>query len=374
MNKLLSKLFPEGLPFKKEESESVLGVDIGSSSIKIVQVKKKEGKAILETYGSLALGPYAKTEIGQVTNLSSTELFQALSDIINESNVTTKVSAIAIPSSASLVSIISIPSAVDKENLDKIIPIEAKKYIPVPISEVTLDWWVMPERVESFEENENNENNVTREVKKEVLLVAIHNDILVKYRELLNKTKLDSKFFEIEVFSSIRSTFSHELAPVLLVDFGASKTKLSIAEYGVVKVFHVISRGSADITKNISQSMSVSFEEAEKLKREVGLDREVNKDVAMAVESSFNYIFSEINKIVLNYEKKYNKSINKVIFSGGGALTKGLADRAGKNFKVKVFFGDPFSKTESPAFLESVLKKSGPEFAVAVGLAFRQLK
>jgi len=76
----------------------------------------------------------------------------------------------------------------------------------------------------------------------------------------------------------------------------------------------------------------------------------------------------------LDYEKKYNKSISKVILSGGGSLTKGLMDKISKNFSAEVVYGNPFSKTEAPAFLDSVLKNSGPEFAVAVGLALRQLQ
>jgi Tfp pilus assembly PilM family ATPase len=76
---------------------------------------------------------------------------------------------------------------------------------------------------------------------------------------------------------------------------------------------------------------------------------------------------------VLAYEKKYNKSISKVIMIGGGSLLKDLLERARANFQIEVVYGDPFGKTEAPAFLEPVLALSGPEFAVAVGLALRQL-
>jgi type IV pilus assembly protein PilM len=370
----LSKIFSEGLSFfKKDEVKSVVGIDIGSSSIKVVQLKKKRGKAILETYGALSLGPYGKQEVGQVTNLPVEVISQALTDVLKESNVTTNSGAIAIPSLASLISLILLPAGVNKKNIDQIIPTEARKYIPVPITEVTLDWWMIPEQAESFENNEEG-TDTAHEAKTEVLVVAIHNDTLSKYREILTKTNLNSSFFEIEIFSSIRSTFAHEIAPVLLVDFGASKTKLSIVEYGIVKVFHVVNRGSQDITKNIAQSLSISFVEAEKLKREVGLDRTINDEVANIVELSFNYIFSEINVVVLNHEKKYNKNISKVILSGGGGLTRGLLESATDNFKSEVIYGNPFGKTEAPAFLGSVLDISGPEFAVAVGLALRSLQ
>ncbi len=364
------------IPFlnkNKDKDKSVIGVDIGTSAIKIVQLGKKKGKAVLETYGSISLGPYAKVAVGQSTNLSAEMISQALTDVIKEANVTTNIGAIAVPSSASLISLISLPGGLDKDKLSAIIPTEARKYIPVPISEVTLDWWTIPAEVESFENNSQNPD-ANPEAKTEVLIVAIHNEVLAKYQEILSRTNLVSNFFEIEVFSLIRSTISHELTSILLIDFGASKTKLSIVEYGIVKTFHIVNRGSQDITNNIAQSLNIPFEQAEKLKRETGLDRTINRQVAEIVESSLNYILSEINTIVLNYEKRYNKNISKVILSGGGALTKGLSERAMNNFRAEVIFGNPFEKAEAPAFLESVLKTSGPEFSVAIGIALRSLQ
>ena len=82
-----------------------------------------------------------------------------------------------------------------------------------------------------------------------------------------------NNFFELEIFSSIRSTFSHDLAPVLFIDFGAAKTKLSIVEYGIIRVFHIVNRGGADISKNISQSLSIPFKDAEKMKKESWLEK-----------------------------------------------------------------------------------------------------
>ncbi|MBP6931502.1 MAG: type IV pilus assembly protein PilM [Candidatus Pacebacteria bacterium] len=356
--------------FGKESNKSALGVDIGSSSIKLVQIKKQGGKAVLETYGALALGPYMQTDVGQVVNAPVDVIAQALTDLMKEANVTTNFGVVAIPSLSSFMSVISLPSSVDKDKFAEIIPNEARKYIPIPMSEVTLDWWPIPRQVESYEENEG---GVRPEVKNEVLLVAIHNDTLTKYKDVLTKVGLTADFFELEIFSSVRSTFSHDIAPVLFIDFGASKTKLSIVEYGIIRVFHIVNRGGADITKNISQSLSIPFKDAEQLKREVGIDRNANKDVAEVVSLSVEYMLSDANNIVLAFEKKYNKNISKVILSGGGALTKGLLARATENFRAEVVYGAPFSKTEAPAFLTPVLEVSGPEFAAAVGISLRQL-
>jgi len=380
MDNSLKKIFSEGLTnltnaFNSNKAkDEALGIDIGSSAIKVVQLKKKGGKAILETYGVLALGPYGKADIGAVTNLQTEDIARALLDVIKESNVTTNSAVIAIPSLSSLIFTLSLPGNISEGQIAKIVPIEARKYIPVPISEVALDWFVIPEEAESFETDDVNKNTTqTNQPKIEVLVVAIHNDTLSKYQDILKKTNLHSESFEMEIFSNIRSSFNHDLAPVLLVDFGASKTKVSIVEAGIVRVFHVVNRGSHDISKNISQAMGVTFEEAEKLKREVGLDARINPKVENIIRLSIDYIFSDINSIVLAYEKKYNKNISKVILVGGGSLLRGLLECAKENFKIEVVYSNPFSKTEAPAFLAPILEISGPEFAVAVGLALRQL-
>ena len=359
----------------ENKNSSVLGIDIGSSAIKVVQLKKKNGKAVLETYGAIALGPYGNSDIGSVTNLPTDGIVQALLDVMKESNVTIRRGAIAIPSSSSLIFTMSIPDKITEDKFPSVIPIEARKYIPVPITEVSLDWFVLPRDIDSTENNIMNPSStpVIHDSKTEVLVVAIHNDILSRYQEILQKTELHSDSFEVEIFSNIRASFTHDLAPVLLMDFGASKTKLSIIEEGVVHVFHVVNRGGGDITKNIASSLGISFTDAEKLKREVGLDINSNPTVGDIVRLSMDYILADTNNVVFAYQKKYNKNISKVILTGGGSLVKGLMDRAVSNFNTEVVYSDPFSKTEAPAFLEPILKISGPEFSVAVGLALRQL-
>jgi type IV pilus assembly protein PilM len=228
---------------------SVIGVDIGTSSIKVVQLKKKNGKAVLETYGALALGPYTDLDVGAVTNLPEDKLGVALNDVVRESGVTTKEGGFSIPSVSSLIFVLELPGTIDEKQFASIIPTEARKYIPVPVSEVVLDYWVIPKREEALGELST---VADPNAKTEVLVAAIHNETISKYKNIVKKTDLASGFFEIEVFSDIRATFAHELSPVMLIDFGAARTKVVVVEYGIVKTFHIINRGSQDITKPLS--------------------------------------------------------------------------------------------------------------------------
>jgi type IV pilus assembly protein PilM len=302
-----------------------------------------------------------------------------LKEVLKQSGVTNTSLAISIPVQSSLIFTIELPAQISNAEMSAIIPTEARKYIPVPIDEVSIDYFVLPKKEASFVEMNSDESNA--DIKKEeiekmnVLVVATENDAVAKYRSIASQCNLDASFFEIEIFSSIRANFEHELSPVLLIDFGASCTKLSIVEFGLVKNYHTINRGGADISNSISKSLSIPFSEAEKMKKDFGLfGNPAEKSLSDIIKVHVDYIFSETNNALLGYEKKYNRTISKVIFTGGGSLLKGLKEVAVNNFQAEIEMGHPFSKVNAPEFLDKVLETMGPEFAVALGLALRKLQ
>jgi len=355
--------------------DNAVGIDIGSSAIKVVEIRKKGGKAVLETYGAIALGSYADIDIGRVTNLPIDKTVEALKEVLKQSGVTTTSSAFSIPVQSSLIFTVSLPSQVKESEISSIIPTEARKYIPLPITEVSLDYFILPKKEPSFEETNNPDLPSILPENTEVLVVAIQNDAISKYRSIVSQCSLEAGFFEIEIFSSIRANFEHELSLVLLMDFGASSTKLSLVEFGMVKNHHTINRGGADISSSISKSLDIPFSKAEEMKKEFGLfENPTEKSLADIIKVHVDYIFSETNNVLLSYEKKYNRTISKVIFSGGGSLLKGLKEVASNNFRAEIEIGHPFSKVGAPEFLGKVLETTGPEFAVALGLALRKLQ
>lgn len=354
---------------------SAVGVDIGSSAIKIVEIKRKGSKAILETYGAIALGPYDEQDAGRTTNLPVEKISEALREVLKQSGVTAKEAAFSIPVQSSLIFAIDLPPQIKEGQMSSIVSTEARKYIPVPINEVSVDYFMLPKKEPSFLEMSDSSSSGGQEEKIDVLVVATQNDAVAKHRSIVSGASLSASFFEIEIFSSIRANFEHELSSVLLIDFGASRTKLSIVEFGMVKSYHTVDRGGADITDSISKSLSIPFYEAEKMKKEFGLfGNPTEKNLSEIIKIHVDYIFSETNNVVLGYEKKYNRIISKVIFTGGGSLLKGLPEVATNNFKAPIEIGHPFSKVNSPEFLQKVLETMGPEFAVALGLALRKLQ
>ncbi|MCK9352005.1 MAG: type IV pilus assembly protein PilM [Candidatus Paceibacterota bacterium] len=355
--------------FKK--NESVVGLDIGSSTIKVVQLRKEQGRAVLETYGELAIGPYGGLDVGRATNLPADKIVEAVKDLFREANVTAKIGSISLPLSSALLTLIELP-AVDDDKLAKMIPVEARKYIPVPISEVALDWLIIPRSAEEVEKAAGDH----KQDKLQIMIVAIHNQVLKKYEEIVKNIGLEGVSFEIEVYSSIRATISRDLSPMMFIDMGAGITKLALVEQGIIKNVHIISRGSQEITIALSRALNISIAKAEKMKREIGLSGrdEESKKISALIEAATSYIFTEANRVLLGYQSKNNKTISKIVLTGGGVLLKGLPEYTKKWLEAEVVFGDSFSKVETPAFLQAVLTDAGPEFSVAIGLALKRLQ
>lgn len=357
--------------------QSVIGIDIGSSSIKVVQIKKERGVAKLETYGEVALGPYGGMAVGQSMSLPPEKIVEALKDLFKGVNITTTSASLSVPLKASLLKMIEVPK-VDEKNLGQMVSLEARKYIPVPIAEVALDWMSIPGRefgetkTSSVSAQEGHPEGVQ---KMEVLIVAIHRSIIAEYEEIIRKAGLKAAPLEIETFSASRANLSNEMNAVAILDLGASASRLLIVDYGVARVSHVIGKGGQDITLALQKSLGLTFAEAEEVKRRLGAIGEAEGgDLNTVISPTLEYIFYEVQKMLLAYQKKYSRPIMKVILTGGGAQLKGIVPLAKKELELEVELGNSFKKIEVPAIMEKSLAENGSGFGVAAGLALRGLQ
>lgn len=345
----------------KQNSSSIVGIDIGSSAIKVVQIKKEGSTALLETYGTLSLGQFSGQEDGQVTNLENDKLIEALTALLNEAKVDSKDAGVTISGASALLFILSIPETVEGHELEEAVKSEARSHVPINISDVSLDWLVIPKRDVQVNQGQ-----------KDVLVVAVLAESTQKTQAIMSGSNMDIRFMEVEFFSLARSLMTHELSPTMIIDFGAQKTKVAIVEAGIVKQVHIINRGSYDITKNIALSREIPFARAEELKVTYGLVPPTEHEYLKGlIELSTDYIISECKSVVFDYEKKYNRTIHEVILAGGGSRLKGFYESAVEAFQAEVIYADPFQKVKSPEFLSGALKSIGPEYAQAVGIALR---
>lgn len=367
----LNKLFlGKGFALFNKGSQ-VLGVDLGSSSLKIVQLRKEKNRIVLETYGEIATGPYADLPVGKNAHLLDAKVREMMRDLMKEAGAKAEEIVVSLPLRSSFVKVISLP-IISEEELAEAMPFEARKHIPVPTNEVVLNWLVLPQG--EFSKSED-EGFVKERKMQDVLLVAIHRDTIEKYQNIFQATRLSVKAFEIEIFSYARALLSKELHPSLLIDLGAQSTRFVIVDYGVIRMAHTLDRGSLELTDALSRSLGIEFERAERLKHDTGLSsRPEHKEIRSVIEPILDNIFSEGARVISEYYKRYGRSVTKAYLLGGGSLLSGLQDFAVTRFGIEVRPADPFSKVEYPAFLKETLKNIGPTFATATGAALRALE
>ena len=217
--------------------------------------------------------------------------------------------------------------------------------------------------------------------KLEVLLVAIHNDTIAKFKNIASDATLNTAFFEIEVFSAVRASLDHGLAPVAVVDIGAATTKFYVVERGLIHESHIMNHGSQDLTLAASRALGISVMQAEERKRKLGLipappppGANQSTDLKTSFELTLSPLFAEMSRTMTSYEQRTNQTLSALVMTGGGATLKGLQEFAQARIQTEVRMADPFGKAQAPAFLEGILKEAGPEFSVAVGLGLRRLQ
>lgn len=349
--------------FRKEEVGQALGLDIGTASVKVVQLRREKEKIILDTYGEIALGPYGGQAAGQAVHLGEEKLVEAIQDVMKEAKVSARDTVVSIDSSAAYVSLVKVPK-VDDSELRTMMPFEARKYIPIPLTEVQMDWWHIPTTI----------NIGASERMINVVLAAVKNETLTTYDRIVKKLELTNVEYEIQGYSIARSVSPKSQGMILYADIGAQYTTLSLVHNSTVLDMHVISRGSQDGTIQLSKALSIPIDTAEETKRTFGyLGDKSNPYVKDIMQLSSYPLFGEVARLSLMYERKYNQTIEGIILAGGGARLPGLMEAYNQTVHVAGRIATPFEQIEVPSFLHEMIERIGPTYAVAIGCALKKL-
>lgn len=349
--------------FRKDEVGQALGLDIGSSSIKVVQLRREKEKIILDTYGEIALGPYAGLVAGQAVHLGEEKIIEAAQDLLKEAKVTARSTVVAIDPSAAYVSLVKVPKVEDHE-LRTMMPLEARKFIPIPLTEVQMDWWHIPTTI----------NIGAEEKMMNVVLAAVKNETLTQYDRIIHKLGLTDVEYEIPGYSVMRSAPPDSGGMLLYADIGARYTTLFLVHNSTVLDMHVLSRGSQDSTIQLSKALTIPIDVAEETKRAFGyLGDSSNPYVKDVMLLSSYPLFGEVARLSLMYERKYNQTIEGIILSGGGARLPGILDAYKETVHIPGRVALSFGQVDVPQFLHEMIERVGPSYAVAVGCALKKL-
>ncbi|MCK4592378.1 type IV pilus assembly protein PilM [Candidatus Parcubacteria bacterium] len=361
--------------FFKKPPSSFLGIDIGTTGIRIVQLGSQDGNIILENYASIETKDYLEIlgNGGNLNNIkmSDSKIAKDLGKIIKKSGIMSKKVAMSIPISSAFSSIMDLPD-ISEEEITKAVDFEARQYIPIPINEVVFDWNIIGKEIKN--ENNNMVDNSKQIKKIKVLLVAIPKETTSKYMNIAEILGLKLIALETESFSLARSLAGKSEGVFTIVDIGNKTTSVTIVENGSVIGSHtVLGAGGEEITKIISHGFSIDFNRAENLKMDVGFsaNRGSEKKISEVMLPIINIIISEIKKINESHSRVGKKNVKKVILAGGTANLPGLIAHFSKELDVPVEIGNPWKNIIYDSALNKALKENSPFFSAAVGLALR---
>ena len=350
------------LDFLSGRPSRVAGIDIGVSSAKVVQLRYEKEKAVLETYGELLVGGYFRGEGnkgGGFMRYSDNEAAELLRDLFKESNISAKDAVFSIPSTVGFTTVISFP-LLPREEIEQAIPFEARKYVPIPIAETVIDWDI----IEISEEKKSTE----------VLLIAVSKEVTEKIKRMSALAGINVRAMEIETFCMIRSLLGQDPLPTAVINLGHQSTNLMVVDRGRLRLSHSFDHGSNSLTRALEQGLGVSSERAEAIKREVGLSEKVEeREITSVILPLLDVMFTEFERIIIFYNRKAERKIQRVVITGGGSNLKGVVDLASTKFGIEVSRGNPFARVVTPSFLQPTLREIGSSFAVAVGAALREI-
>ncbi len=337
-----------------------MGIDIGTSAIKLLELGRR-GKGIqLDNYGEIKT-PSVRRD---VLLLSNQQMARAIKAILREAGMQSRAVNFSIPDFSSFFTSFELPPMSAKE-LESAVRFEARSYIPLPLSEITLDWQVVEGQV----------LNKTKNPLK-ILVAAIPNAVISQYQEIASVCGLEIKALEAEVFALSRSLAKNEAKITAIIDIGARSTTCNIFEKENLKISHSFNVSGNELTEILSRSLKVDYEKAEELKKKAGLFgfEDEAKDVKAVLLPLIDSIVAEMKKTFKNFHQQESREVEKLILAGGSALMPGLKEYFFQEFAKEIEIANPFKGILFPPILSDTLKEMGPSYAIAVGLALKGLE
>ncbi len=370
------------MSFFGSSSESYVGVDIGTSSIKVVELKKRQNKVALVTYG---FSDRLISNYGDANKLDIKYVTSTLENILRKSNISSKNIIASLPTFTVFSSIINLGGNLSDKDLSLSINWEAKKVIPLPLEDIVLDWQRIDENNLVKEQGKTEANPAEAAApdamafgqapKKpqvnRILLIGAPKNLIKSYAYTFKSMKLNLVSLETEIFGLIRSLVGSDKAPLMIIQIGANSTNLFIVDKGVPMLNRTIDVGGLAITKSISKNLNITLEKAEQFKYDLAgnsSDGQLPKPITEALAP----IINEAKYILGAFASKENRDIERVILTGGSSLLYGLPGYFANVLEKNVVVGDPWFRVAYPVELKPVLEQIGPRMAVAIGLAMRE--
>jgi type IV pilus assembly protein PilM len=346
------------------EGNNLIGVDIGTSSIKVCQLKETRRGPRLIKVGFTAL-PRQTIVDGHVLNAQA--VVEGLERVFSESKIKSKDIAISISGQAVIIRKITVPMMTAAE-LDEQIQWEAEQHIPFDIKDVHVDYEVLRRRPEAGQ--------------MDLLLVAAKREEVNDYTEIARQAKLRPMVVDIDAFT-VQNLFEYNrgLAPDMtfaIINVGASLASINIVSKGVSAFTRDIANGGNYITEQIQKQLGVPFEQAEEFKCAAALGAAgASPQVNSIIDGVCDSIAGEIQRSLDFFHATSGEAeMHRVYLTGGSSNLPQLQSAIGRRARVGVELIPPLEKiaVEGKDVNPQVLQARAAQLCVALGLAMRKDK
>lgn len=352
-----------------KSSQGYLGIDIGTSSIKIVELKSEGNRPRLSSYG-FSEGMDGKLNNNWQLNVKKTA--NAINKICKEAGMSSRSAVAALPTYSVFSSILSL-SNVEKKDITSTVHWEAKKVIPIPLDEIILDW----KRIEDDDKSTSTvASSANRADSFKVLITGAPKLLVKKYIDIFKEAQINLVSLETEVFSLTRSLLGRDKSTVIVVEIGTNTTNISVIDKGIPMLNRSIDIGGLTITKALGNNLNIGLERAEQFKYDLGINAlSATQDIIpKTIIEALNPVINEIKYVLNLFQNRDNKKVEKIILSGGSSLLVNFVNYLSKILDINVIIGDPWARVSCPVELKPVLDEIGPRMSIAVGLALRQME
>ena len=341
-------------------SKKIIGLDIGSSSIKLAELTLSKEGAVLDNFAVIP-SPANAVSNGEITD--TLLIAESLKAAFKTNSFKLKKACVGLSGTAVIIKKISIPR-VDPKNIQEQVRYEAAQYLPFEINQVTLDHHILP-----FSQSAEN---------MDLLVVAAQNEFILNYLQSVGQAGLKCSILDVSslaLANLFEMNYGKTAEPVALFNFGSHITNFLVLFQGEVIFSRDIPVGGFHFTNEISKNMGVTFEEAESLKISQSQNQEVPEETRTFMNIALEFVTEEIRNSIDFYTATANGlSITKAYFTGGASLTAGLTDHLHASLKIPFEVLNPYQKIKSgnkkltPHYLQQI----APFVAVACGLGLRQ--
>jgi type IV pilus assembly protein PilM len=336
----------------------MVGIDIGSKTIKIVELEREGGTFSLRASGIVGYSGITADKLTDDKDIAT--LAQIIKKLHAEAKVSSKNVAISVPESLVFTRTIKFPVLTDSE-IASAVRWEAEQYIPIPVSEAVIQHTILS----------RNEKSSPPEVL--VLLVAAPRIVVEKYTKIIQLAGLNTVAVETELIAVTRA-----LAPpdktVLLVDFGATSTNIAISKMGLLSFSRSIAIAGEAFTRAIIQGLGVTAQQAEEYKKTYGLTpTQLEGKIKGVLDPVLRLVVDEIKKAISYYltEEKGETPVSLIVTGGTSGMPEIISVLSGL-LGLEVSVGNPFAKIKIDPETLKRLAPYAPLYGVAVGLALRE--